>query len=89
MIKRERLKYISPIFIHEGENMLSFYEIDDDYIEYLRRFDKKVLITKDEDRMHTRKSIGIMFHNREYKYFIPLSSYKPETYDDMYESISL
>ena len=69
--------------------MLSFYEIDDDYIEYLRRFDKKVLITKDEDRMHTRKYIGIMFHNREYKYFIPLSSYKPETYDDMYESISL
>lgn len=69
--------------------MISFYEVDDKYIEYLRKYDKKVLSTKDEDRKHTRKYIGIMFHNREYKYFIPLSSYKPETYDDMYESISL
>ena len=68
--------------------MISFYEIDDDYIEYLRKFDKKVLTTKDEDRKHTRKYIGIMFHNREYKYFIPLSSYKPDTYDDMYEIFS-
>lgn len=69
--------------------MISFYEIDDDYINYLRKFDKKVLTTKEEDRKHTRKYIGIMFHNREYKYFISLSSYKPETYDEMYESISL
>ena len=42
MIKRERLKYISPIFIYKGADMISFYEIDDDYIEYLRKFDKKV-----------------------------------------------
>lgn len=69
--------------------MISFYEVDDDYIEYLRKFDKKVLTTKDEDRKHTRKYIGIMLHNSNYQYFIPLSSYKPDTYDDMYESISL
>ena len=69
--------------------MISFYEVDDNYIEYLRKFDKKVLITKDEDRRHTRKYIGIMMQNRNYKYFIPLSSYKPDTYEGMYESISL
>lgn len=69
--------------------MISFYEVDDTYIEYLRKFDKKVLTTKDEDRKHTRKYIGIMMQNHDYKYFIPLSSYKPDTYDEMYESISL
>lgn len=69
--------------------MISFYEINDDYIDYLRQFDKKILSTKDGDRKYSRKYIGIMLHNRNYKYFIPLSSYKPETYDRMYESKSL
>ena len=48
--KTERLKYISPIFIHKGEVMISFYEIDDNYIDYLRQFDSKILSTKDGDR---------------------------------------
>lgn len=69
--------------------MISFYEVDDDYIDYLRQFDNKILSTKDGDRKHSRKYIGIMFHNGTCKYFIPLSSYKPNTYDNMYESISL
>ena len=87
--KTERLKYISPIFIHKGEVMISFYEIDDNYIDYLRQFDSKILSTKDGDRKYLRKYIGIMMHNRDCKYFIPLSSYKPKTYDNMYESKSL
>ena len=69
--------------------MVSFYEIDDDYIDYLRKFDSKVLSTKDGVRKHSRKYIGIMMHNGNYKYFIPLSSYKSKTYDSMYESKSL
>ena len=69
--------------------MISIYEIDDEYIEYLRKFDKKVLSTKIEDRHHSRKYVGVLFHNKEFCYFIPLSSYKPETYDSMYESKSL
>ena len=69
--------------------MISFYEIDDDYIDYLRQFDNKILSTKDGDRKCSRKYIGIMMHNRDYKYFIPLSSYKSKTYDNMYESKSL
>lgn len=69
--------------------MISLYEIDDNYIEYLRKFDKKVLSPKVEDRKFTRKYVGILLHNKEYKYFIPLSSYKAEVYDSMYESPSL
>lgn len=69
--------------------MISLYEIDDEYIEYLRKFDKRVLSTKMEDRHYSRKYVGILFHNKDVCYFIPLSSYKPETYDGMYESKSL
>ena len=69
--------------------MISLYEIDDDYIEYLRKFDKKVLSPKAGERKFTRKYVGILLHNRDYKYFIPLSSYKPEIYDSMYESPSM
>ena len=69
--------------------MISFYEIDDGYIDYLRQFDNKVLSTKEEDRRYSRKYIGIMIYNHDCKYFIPLSSYKPKTYDNMYESKSL
>ncbi len=69
--------------------MISLYEIDDNYIEYLRKFDKKVLSPKVEDRKFTRKYVGILLHNKEYNYFIPLSSYKAEVYNNMYESPSL
>lgn len=68
--------------------MINIYEIDDDYIEYLRKFDKKVLSSKAGERKFTRKYVGILFHNKEQKYFIPLSSYKQEIYDKMYESLS-
>lgn len=68
--------------------MLSLYEIEDNYIEYLRGFDNKVLSSKAGYRKYTRKYVGILFNNKSMKYFIPLSSYKPETYDHMYESLS-
>ncbi len=69
--------------------MIRLYEIDDDYVDFLRIYDKRVLSTKMEDRKQTRKYIGIIFNTKTFKYFIPLSSYKPDTYDSMYESISL
>ena len=74
--------------MHTGEKMFSLYEIDDKYIEYLRKFDEKVLSSKEGNRKYTRKCVGVLFHIRDVKYFIPLSSYKPETYDSMYESLS-
>lgn len=69
--------------------MIQFYEVDDEYIRYLRSIDNKVLSEKFGNRDQTRKYIGIIFNNQSFKYFIPLSSYKPDTYDSMYESISL
>lgn len=69
--------------------MISLYEIDDDYIEYLRNFDNKVLSPKVGNRKYSRKYVGILFQDKNVKYFIPLSSYKPEIYDSMFESISL
>lgn len=68
--------------------MIEFYEIDDEYIDYLQKFDSKIYSTKMGNRNHARKYIGVLFHNKNCKYIIPLSSYKPQTYDDMYESIS-
>lgn len=88
MIKR-RDNSISPVLLDIGEQMISLYEIDDEYIEYLRKFDNKVLSPKAGERKFTRKYVGVLFHNKDHKYFIPLSSYKPEIYDNMYESISL
>lgn len=69
--------------------MIRLYEIDDEYVEYLRKYDKKVLSPKTDDRKQTRKYIGIIFNTKSINYFIPLSSYKPDTYDSMYESVSL
>ncbi len=88
MLKR-RDRNISPVLCMSGVQMISLYEIDDNYIEYLRKFDKKVLSPKVEDRKFTRKYVGILLHNKEYNYFIPLSSYKAEVYNNMYESPSL
>lgn len=68
--------------------MINLYEVDDDYIDYLRNIDNKVLSAKSGNRTETRKYVGIMIHNRNFDYFIPLSSYKPKTYDSMYESKS-
>lgn len=68
--------------------MIGLYEIDDTYIDYLRAIDNKVLSTKNGNRKETRKYVGIIVHNNKYDYFIPLSSYKPQTHDTMYESKS-
>ena len=86
IIKR-RDSYLSFYYTREIV-MIGLYEIDDGYIEYLRKFDNKVLSTKVGDRNYTRKYVGILLHNKEFQYFIPLSSYKSGTYDSMHESIS-
>lgn len=85
MIKR-RDRDIS-LFIMYGRKMISLYEIDDDYIDYLREYDSMVLSSKTDNRKYTRKYVGILLHNRAFQYFVPLSSYKA-IYDSMYESIS-
>mgnify|MGYP000910979095 CR=1 FL=1 len=69
--------------------MIYFYEIDDEYINYMHLVDNKILLPKEKERKEMRKYIGVIILINGYKYYIPLSSYKPEVYDNMYESISL
>lgn len=57
---------------------LRFYEVNDSYIEYCRNFDCKVPDNKIGSRKHARKFIGIVLEIGNYKYFAPLSSYKPK-----------
>ena len=51
---------------------LKLYFIDDNYIEYLRKFDKKVAYNKIPNRPY----IGVVYTYNNFKYFAPLSSPK-------------
>jgi len=66
---------------------LSFYEVDDEYVNYLCKFDSKVMYSKEEDRRFRRKYIGILFQIESTYYIAPLSSYKSHKHDKMKESI--
>ena len=51
---------------------LKIYYINENYIKYLRKFDKIVPYNK----THTRPYIGVVFKNNKIYYFAPLSSPK-------------
>ncbi|NFJ56932.1 type III toxin-antitoxin system ToxN/AbiQ family toxin [Clostridium botulinum] len=51
---------------------LKLYKIREDYIDFLRKYDSKVLYNKNEKRVY----IGVIFPINDTKYFIPLSSPK-------------
>lgn len=53
---------------------LKIYYINENYIKYLRKFDKIVPYNK----THTRPYIGVVFKNNKIYYFAPLSSPKPK-----------
>lgn len=59
---------------------LKLYEISEEYISYLRSFDRLVFSAKEEDRNHTRKYLGIVHTINNYDYYIPLSSPKNTDY---------
>ena len=58
-----------------------FYNVDDDYIQYLRKFDSKVSDNKLGKRKHMRKYIGAVLYINDCKYFAPLSSPKRKDFD--------
>ena len=68
------------------EDKIWFYEVTDDYIEYLKLYDRKVTSSKIQDRNHSRKYIGILLTINEHQYLAPLSSYK-EKHNLMKESV--
>jgi protein AbiQ len=59
---------------------LKLYNITDEYIDYLRKFEKKVFSNKQEDRLKERKYLGVILKVKKYNYFVPLSSPKDSDY---------
>ena len=55
---------------------LYFYEVEDKYVEYLPKFDNKVMYAKINERKFKRKYIGVLFEINHIKYIAPLSSFK-------------
>jgi len=59
---------------------ISFYEINQDYIEYLRSFDKRILKSDVTGNNKTRKYIGILLTINDKNYLAPLASPKKSDY---------
>lgn len=57
---------------------MEIFEVKTAYIDYLRRFDKKVMINEEDGVL--RKYIGIIFTIDTFNYFVPLSSPKDSDY---------
>lgn len=55
---------------------LKLYIVSDDYIEFLRKFDSKVMLNKEAER----KYLGTVLSINEFNYFVPLSSPKDKDY---------
>ncbi len=59
---------------------LRLYNVSDEYINFLRNFDKRVFSNKEEDRCKERKYLGIVLSINNFNYFVPLSSPKDSDY---------
>ena len=59
---------------------LKVYSVSDAYIQYLRKHNPNVYSNKVENRIHTRKYIGVVIELAGYKYYIPMSSPKDTDY---------
>jgi len=55
---------------------VKFYTIDDDYINYLKNFERRVW--NNFDKENKRPYIGIIIMNNKYDYYAPLTSPKPK-----------
>lgn len=56
------------------------YSVSDSYIEYLRKSVPNVYSNKIENRVHTRKYVGIVLRIEGYNYYVPMSSPKETDY---------
>lgn len=59
---------------------IKLFEVSEEYISYLRTFDNYVLSSKDGNRTHSRKYLGIVLLINGYSYYVPLSSPKHTDY---------
>lgn len=58
------------------------YYISNEYLEYLRKFDKRIYENKGDEKNKIRKYLGIVLKIGIYDYYIPLSSPKDTDYLD-------
>ena len=71
----------SPFSLQEiPMSELKLYEISEEYISYISTVEKNVFSSKENDRNHTRKYLGIVYSINGYNYYIPLSSPKNSDY---------
>lgn len=59
---------------------LKLYEVSEKYISYISTIERNVFSSKENDRNHTRKYLGIVYSINGYNYYIPLSSPKNSDY---------
>ncbi len=57
---------------------LCFYEIDNQYIDYLSAIEPHFFHNKKPRQQNESKYIGILLHIHDMDYFAPLSSFKPK-----------
>ena len=60
---------------------LRFYMVSENYINYLRKFDTRIQISKEGNGSQPRKYIGVILKINDFNYFAPLSSYKEHLHD--------
>lgn len=59
---------------------MKLYSITDNYINYLRKYEKRVYDNKEDIRKVTRKYLGIVLKINDFNYYIPMSSPKKSDY---------
>lgn len=61
---------------------MKLFNIQDEYLEYLKSFDDNVFNNKDDKYTKTRKYLGILLEVNDCKYIAPLSSPKKSDYTE-------
>ena len=64
-----------------GGKVMEIYSVDNSYVGYLHGFDSKVLLNVGAGYSKSRKYVGCVIEMNGWKYFIPLSSWKPNDYE--------
>ena len=83
-IIKSRLLNLEVAFFQKilgGKMILKLYEVDNNYIDYLQKYDEKVLNYSGEKYKVNRKYLGILLKINEFIYIAPLSSPKNKDYD--------
>lgn len=59
---------------------LKIYSVKDEYIRYLEKYETNIYSNKEDERVHSRKYVGVVLEINNYLYYIPMSSPKKTDY---------